>query len=77
MFTNEIISYFPEIAVIYYVLRRLLAFKKLHDHRTGGLKAYALFLLIYSMRNLYHYPYVSQFVEHFCFYYGFVFEYQT
>jgi uncharacterized membrane protein YhaH (DUF805 family) len=70
-------SYFPEIAIIYYVLRRLLAYRRLHDHRSGGLKAYALFLLIYSMRNMYQYPYVSQFVEHFCYYYGLAFEYQT
>lgn len=76
-YTNEIMAYFPEIAIIYYVLRRLLSIRKLHDHRTGGLKAYALFLLIYSMRTLYQYPYVSQFVEHFCYYYGFAFEYQA
>lgn len=63
--------------MIYYVLRRLLSLRRLHDHRTGGLKAYALFLLIYSMRNLYQYAYVSQFVEHFCYYYGIAFEYQV
>jgi hypothetical protein len=57
------------------VLRKLLAVKGLHDHRAGGLKAYALFLLIYSMRSHYQYHYVSQFVEHFCYYYGFSYEF--
>jgi len=70
-------SYYPEVSTIYYVLRRLLAVRRLHDHRTGGLKAYALFLLIYSMRSQYQYQYVSQFVEHFCYYYGLAFEYQV
>ena len=76
IYVNDIMSCYPEIRIIYYVLRGLLALKKLHDHRTGGLKAYALFLLIYSMRNQYQYTYVSQFVEHFCYYYGFLYEYQ-
>jgi hypothetical protein len=44
------------------VLRRLFALQNLHDHRRGGFKAYALFLLIYTMRTQYHYPYVSQFI---------------
>ena len=71
------IAYCPEIAVIYYVLRKLFSLKGLHEHRKGGLKAYALFLLIYQMRSQYQYAYVSQFVEHFCYYYGFAFDYQA
>jgi hypothetical protein len=75
-YTYEIMAYYPEVQVIYYVLRRLLAVVRLHDHRAGGLKAYALFLLIYSMRSHYQYPYLSQFVEHFCYYYGYEHDYQ-
>ena len=74
---NDVIAYYPDISTIYYVIRRLLAIKKLHDHRMGGLKAYALFLLLYSLRCQYNYGCISQFVEHFCYYYGFMFEYQT
>lgn len=61
-YTNEVHTYYPEIRVIYYVLRRLLGLKELQDHKKGGLKAYALFLLIYSMRSQYHYQHISQFL---------------
>ena len=61
-YTLDILRYCPEVSVIYYVMRRLLSIRRLHDHRTGGLKAYALFLLIYSMRSQYQYQYISQFV---------------
>jgi hypothetical protein len=74
-YTNEVMSYYPEIRIIYYTVRRLLAAKELHDHKKGGLKAYALFLLIYSMRTQYCYNYISQFVEHFAYYYGVGYEY--
>lgn len=63
------------MAVIYYVLRRLFSVIGMHDHRRGGFKAYALFLLIYSMRSQYQYQYVSQFIEHFCYYYGLAYDY--
>jgi len=61
-YSNEVMTYYPEVGVIYYVLRKLFAVQNLHDHRKGGFKAYALFLLIYSMRRQYHYACVSQFL---------------
>ena len=72
-YMNEVMAFYPDVSTIYYVLRRLLAIRRLHDHRMGGLKAYALFLLLYSMRSQYNYSCVSQFVEHFSYYYGFMF----
>jgi non-canonical poly(A) RNA polymerase PAPD5/7 len=61
-YSIEVMTYYPEVVIIYYVLRRLFALQNLHDHRKGGFKAYALFLLIYSMRRQYQYSYVSQFL---------------
>ena len=61
-FVHEIVIYYPEIQIIYYVVRKLLEAKSLHDHKNGGLKAYGLFLLIYTMRNHYKYTYTSQFL---------------
>jgi hypothetical protein len=74
-FIHEIQAYYPEIQIIYSVIRKILEVKLLHDHRKGGLKAYGLFLLIYSMRSQYQYSYVSQFLEHFAYYYGIDYDY--
>ena len=53
-------------------MRKILQACELHEHRKGGLKAYAIFLLIYNMRKSYQYDYLSQFIEHFAYYYGFL-----
>ena len=47
----------------------------MHDHKKGGLKAYGLFLLLYSVRMQYNYAFPSQFLEHFAYYYGLAYEY--
>ena len=47
----------------------------LHDHKKGGLKAYALFLLVYSMRCHYQYSHISQYLGHFAYYYGYEYEF--
>jgi len=50
IYINNILSQYPEIQYIYYFIRKLLALKDLHDHKKGGLKAYALFLMIAEIR---------------------------
>lgn len=72
---RETIACYPEILPIFVVLRRLLQLHHLHDHKRGGLKAFALFLLVYGMRCHYQYSHISQFVEHFAYYYGWEYEF--
>jgi hypothetical protein len=48
-YISQALHYFPEIRTIFFFLKKILENFNLHDRKNGGLKTYALFLMIYSI----------------------------
>lgn len=71
----EIINSYPYIKPIFIFLKRVLEVFNLHDQKTGGLKTYALFLLIYSVAKSYEFNSLAEFLLQTVLYYGFYYEY--
>jgi hypothetical protein len=71
----ESLSVFPEIKPLFFVFKKICQLFNLHDPQSGGLKTYALFLMISSVVKSMPTKNLGELFFHIALYFGFYFEY--
>lgn len=74
-YINESLQQRPEIRPLFFAYKKLLETFHLHDHMSGGIKTYTLFLMINSVVRSLPTNDVGTLFIHLALYYGFYFEY--
>ncbi len=75
-YINQYLKLIPEMQAIYIIIKSLTYQYKLYDPKNGGIRSYAIFLMLLSFLQTHMETSTAQRLLQFLYYFGYIYEYE-